>query len=231
MKEELLSWGVEPRRVMVEGDGVEPSRFVSLPSQLEARTQWRLPSDRRIIVYVGSLVTRGVIEKGVRELLTATALLRADGEPILLWVIGGPRERVGEYQHLAAEVGLLSEDIRFEGPVHSRRVPSALAAADVCVYPAPASAHPFFLRDTSPLKIFEYLAAGRPTVCAALPPLEGVIDPSLVHFCAPGNPQALAAAIREAVRKPRTNEGARRALMERISWNARMGRILETVDK
>lgn len=255
MRRELLSWGVAPERILVEGDGVDPARFAMLPERKDAREQWKLPSDRAIIVYVGSLVTRGVIEKGVRELIQAAAFLKQDREndpsPLrfrsgqaglsrlsgrgvaegrfFLWVIGGPREHVKEYQTIASQAGLLSEEVRFEGPVRSARVPSALAAADVCVYPAPKSRHPFFLRDTSPLKVFEYLASGRPTVCADLPPLRGVIDPALAHFCPPGDPRALAEAIAEALRDPKTNKSARRALLERVSWDARMKRILETV--
>jgi len=243
MRRELLSWGLPADRVMVEGDGVDPLKFAVLPSQKEARGQWGLSVDRKVIVYVGSLVTRGTIEKGVRELIIAAALLKQwhgrspslglspEGrevaeERFFLWIIGGPREKVEEYRLFASRAGLLSEDVRFEGPVHNVRVPSALAASDVCVYPAPASDHPFFLRDTSPLKVFEYLAAGQPTVCADIPPLKGVIDPSLVHFCTPGDAQSLARAIEQALLDPKANESARQSLLKRISWSARMERIL-----
>lgn len=242
MRRELISWGVATDRVIVEGDGVDPSKYASLPPQAEARAHWRLPSDRHVIVYVGSLVTRGTIEKGVKELIGAIAILKKEGKghvgkesegregaalPIFLWIVGGPREKMEEYRSFALHAGLLSEDVRFEGPVQNARVPSALAAADVCVYPAPASQHPFFLRDTSPLKVFEYLAAGRPTVCADIPPLRGVFDPSLVHFCVPGDALSIAHAIEQALRDPRANEPARQSLLRHIAWSARMGRILD----
>ncbi|MDO8468735.1 MAG: glycosyltransferase, partial [Candidatus Peribacter sp.] len=211
--------------VTVEGDGVDPKRFAQMPSSADARKEWRLPMDRKIAVYVGSLITRGTIEKGVRELLMAIALLKNE-RGILCWIIGGPRDQVDRYRAIAQKLGLGDADVRFEGPVQNARVASALAAADVGVYPAPPSQHPFFLRDTSPLKIFEYLAAGKPTVCADLPPLKGVIDASLVHFCPPGDAPALARAIAEALEHPKMNEEKRKALLAHTSWDARMERIL-----
>ncbi|MFH0851555.1 MAG: glycosyltransferase [Candidatus Peregrinibacteria bacterium] len=241
MRDELIAWGVGSAQVTVEGDGVDPQRFAHLPSSADARREWRLPLDRRIAVYVGSLITRGTIEKGVRELLEAVSLLKMGGkkskegkggeeqkerQEIFCWVIGGPRDQVDRYCAVARQLGLGDEDVRFEGPVQNARVASALAAVDVCVYPAPALEHPFFLRDTSPLKVFEYLAAGKPTVCADLPPLRGVIDPALVNFCPPGSAPALAQAITEALEHPKSNEEKRAALLTHTSWDARMERIL-----
>ena len=254
MRDELVAWGVEASKVTVEGDGVDPKRFVQMPSSVDARREWHLPLNRTIAVYVGSLITRGTIEKGVRELIGAMAIVkggkeseegkvgkeRKEGEEIkeikemtkrnmFCWIIGGPRDQVDRYRTIAKQLGLGDEDVRFEGPVPNARVASILAAADVCVYPAPALQHPFFLRDTSPLKVFEYLAAGKPTVCADLPPLRGVIDPSLVHFCPPGDASALAHAIAEALQHPHMNEEKRLALLAHTSWDARMERILQSM--
>lgn len=232
MRDELVAWGVDAAKVMAEGDGVDLRRFRAMPSLAEARREWKLPDDRKIAVYVGSLITRGTIEKGVRELIEAIVLLssqRGEGATKrhpFCWIIGGPRDQVDRYRALAGQLGLREEDVRFEGPVPNTRVVSALAAADVCVYPAPASAHPFFLRDTSPLKIFEYLAARKSIVCADLPPLRGVVDPSLVHFCPPGAVPALARAITAALERPNSNEEKRTALLEHTSWDARMERII-----
>lgn len=226
MRDELVAWGVDSARVTVEGDGVDLRRFERMPLSAEARSTWHLPADRKIAVYVGSLVTRGTIEKGVQELLAALAILKQE-QMVFGWIVGGPRDQVDRYRAMARKCGLGDEDVRFEGPVPNARVPRILAAADVCVYPAPASQHPFFLRDTSPLKVFEYLAAGRPTVCADLPPLRGVIDPDLVHFCPSGDAAALAASIREALHHPKMNEEKRAALLIHTSWDARMRRILE----
>jgi glycosyltransferase involved in cell wall biosynthesis len=100
----------------------------------------------------------------------------------------------------------------------------------VCVYPAPATTDSFFLRDTSPLKLFEYLAASRPVVCADLPPLHDVVDESVVRFCRSGDAEALAEGISDTLSHPekasaRIAKG--RTIAALHSWEQRMRRILE----
>ncbi|MDD5751502.1 MAG: glycosyltransferase [Candidatus Peribacteraceae bacterium] len=226
MRDALVRWGVDGARVIVEGDGVHPARFHDLPPSALSRARWGLPTDRPVIGYVGSLVTRDNIDKGVGVLLQACGLLKERGQKVFCWIIGGPRDRIVLEKKRAQGFGLLAQDVRFEGPLSGSSVPAALTACDVCVYPAPASDHPFFQRDTSPLKVFEYLAAGRPTVCADIPPLKGVIDPALVHFFPAGDGAALADAIVEALRQPRRSEEQRRSFITHVSWDERMQRIL-----
>jgi len=214
---------------MVEGDAVDLRSFTSLPSSREAKIPWHLPADRPVIGYVGSLTTQDTIEKGIPEFLSALQLLARHGIAFQGWIVGGPREWVERYRLRAAELGLISL-VRFEGQVTSVQVPSALAACDILVYPAPASDHPYFRRDTSPLKLFEYLAARRPIVCADLPPLRDVMDDGVARLCPPGDPASLAEAIADVLQHP--EEAALRVTkgwekVQRHTWEERMGRILQ----
>ena len=227
MHEELLSWGIDPRRTIVEGDGVDLERFYNLPEVTLAKEGWSLPTDRTVIGYVGSLVTRDTLEKGVGELIDAIAILRKQGIQVFCWIVGGPSTWLGAYKRRAQDQGLTSKDIRFQGAVPVRRIPSAIAACDVCVYPAPRSQHAYFLRDTSPLKLFEYLAARRNIVCADLPPIRDVVDESVVHFCTPGDSEDLARALQRAIDQPIKNSERRSAIVHHHSWAQRMGRILD----
>ena len=122
--------------------------------------------------------------------------------------------------------------LRFEGHVESSRVSGFMCACDVLVYSAPKSDHPYFTRDTSPLKIFEYMAAGKPIVCADLPPLHDVLDDSLAYFYTPGDSRDLAHKIAEVMDHP--EEAAERAArsrrkVEEYTWEKRMQRLLARV--
>lgn len=229
MRDALLSWGLDAERVLTEGDAVDLARFRALPRGEDAKARWRLPPDRPVVSYVGSLVTSGAVEKGVRELLEALALLRARQKGVFGWIVGGPGAWRERYLREAQARGLTGSDVRLEGAIPFADTADALSACDILVYPAPASRHPFFVRDTSPLKLFEYMAAGRPIVCADLPPLRDAVDASCVRFCAPGNPQGLAEGIAWVLDHPGEAAAMAARARERVqrhSWEERMRRIL-----
>ena len=227
----LVALGVDRQKIVVEPDGVDLRRFQGLPEPAAAKWRWKLPADRPVIGYVGSLSTRETLEKGVRELIDAMALLkRSSPDRPLLWIVGGPQRWKNIYEEFARSKGLTAADVRFEGHVDASAVPAAIAACDVCVYPAPKANHPYFVRDTSPLKLFEYLCSGRPVICADLPPVRDVVSEKHVRFFRAGDSSDLAAAIIDTLAHPQ--EALARAqtgldIIQKHSWTKRMQRILE----
>lgn len=221
MRDELLRWGVRADKVVIEGDGVSLERFS------HAAPAARPATERRILGYVGSLVTHDSLEKGVAQIVDAAALLKKRGHAVFTWVIGGPATWQATYKARAAAAGLTEEDIRFDPPVPAAQVAGVLAAMDVCAYPAPASDHPFFMRDTSPLKLLEYFAAKKPVVCADIPPIHDLCDERGVWFCKPGDGASMADAVERVMQEDTSarTERAARIAVER-SWKKRMQRIL-----
>jgi len=223
MRDEVIKLGVKESLIMVEGDGVDFEKF----QNIEANSDWNLP-DIPVVGYVGSLATQDKIEKGVPELLRALKELKENGTKVFGWIVGGPEDWKNAYKELASSLGLTEEDVRFEGRVEQKQVPSCIAACDVCVYPAPATDHPFVMRDTSPLKLLEYLAAGKPVVCADIPPVHDIVDESVVEFCEPGDAALLADGIKKVIKNSdvfKVDAGRERA--RGFDWRRRMERILE----
>ena len=169
--------------------------------------------------------------KGVDILLRALALV-ADVRGLI--VGGHPGEPdLGALRSLAGELGL-DRRVTFTGAVDPSRVGAALADADILVLPNTETT--VSARYTSPLKLFEYLAAGRPIVASNLPALREVLTAGdTAVLVAPGDPGALAAGIRRVLDDPAMGEGlARRAfeLAADYSWDrraARLERLLEEV--
>ncbi len=76
------------------------------------------------------------------------------------------------------------------------------------------------------MKIFEYLAVGRPVVASRTPALEGVLGQEIAYFCNPDDPESLANAIRIALVTPHEERVLRgRKVAEEHSWRARAHRI------
>jgi glycosyltransferase involved in cell wall biosynthesis len=111
--------------------------------------------------------------------------------------------------------------------VEPARVPELLQRARVLVLPNPPSA--MSLRYTSPLKLFEYLAAGRAIVASDLPSIREVVHDGVeAVLVAPGDPDALARGIRRVLDDPDLADrlaGAAAALAPEYSWARRAERL------
>lgn len=228
MRATLARWGVDEARLLTAGDAVDLSRFTHMPTQTDARMQLALPSGRPVVGYVGRLTTLGK-EKGISELLKATKML-ASTRPVFLLIVGGPASDVERYRAQAHELGLTHDDVLFTGEIPARDVPSALAASSVLTMPFPDQPHYRF--SMSPLKMFEYMASGRPIITSDLPTVRDVLSEESAYFCEPGSAADLARAIDEVLGDgERAAQRAERArlLATEHSWEKRMQRILRHV--
>lgn len=229
MRTALVDMGVSDVPVVVEGDAVDLHDFDSLPPAADTRKGLNIPEGLPLIGYAGQLESMK-LSKGIPELLDALIVLRKRGLDFRAVIVGGP-ENVR--QRFIDELDpLLRECTTFTGFMTHAKIPTFLVACDVLVYPAPNSKHPFYTRDTSPLKLFEYMAAEQPLVTADLPPIRDVLDETMASFCAPGDAEALADAIREILaQREQAQKRARiaRAHVESFTWDKRMERILRAV--
>ena len=129
--------------------------------------------------------------KGVDLVIEAVAALK-DTRGL---IIGGHDKEpdLARVTRLAEHLGCAAR-ITFTGLIPPAEVAARLREADVLALPNPASA--ISSEFTSPLKLFEYMASGRPIVASDLPALREVLthEDSAV-LVEPGNPQALTAGI------------------------------------
>lgn len=231
LRQAVIEMGIASVPVIVEGDAVDLHDFTSLPSAEDTRESLGIPTGRPLIVYAGQLETMG-LSRGVPELLSALRTLHARGLDFSAVIAGGPESARKTYEATVGDV--LKNNIRFLGRIDHVKVPTLLSSADVLVYPAPESMHPFFLRDHSPLTMLEYMAAARPIVCADIAPLRDIVDETFVTFVPAGDPEALADAIR-AVLSDRDSVEKKAQLLrshvEQFTWERRMERIVRAAER
>jgi glycosyltransferase involved in cell wall biosynthesis len=162
--------------------------------------------------------------KGVDVLLEAIAQV-AD---VRCLVAGGhPKEPdLARLRALAARLGIESR-VTFTGLVSPSEVPDVLARAHVLALPNPSSA--ISTHATSPLKLFEYMAAGKAIVASNLPAIREVLTHEVnALLVTPGDPGALAAAITRLAGDPALREAlgaAARAGVAEYSWDRRAERL------
>jgi glycosyltransferase involved in cell wall biosynthesis len=128
--------------------------------------------------------------KGVDLLISALAML-----PGVRGLIVGGHDRESDLARLRhqAEAAGLAERVRFTGWVPPREVPRYLSDADVLVLPNTDTE--ISRSYSSPLKLFEYMAAGRPIVASNLPAFREVLSAEEAVLVEPGSASAIAVAI------------------------------------
>ena len=166
--------------IQVAPNGVDPSQYDSLPDAAGARHQLKL-ENKLTVGFTGHIYPgRGA------DLLYELAQRMPDVN--FLWV-GGTPEEVNHWRNRLAEVD--ASNVTMTGFVENSRLPLYQSAADVLLMPygrsISASSGQDIAEVINPMKMFDYMAAGRAIVSADLPVLHGVLNGDNAVFCEPGN--------------------------------------------
>lgn len=205
--------GIAGERILVAHNGFTPP--ADLPGKAAARARLGLPLDRAIIVYAGRLNEA----KGLGRLL-ATAALR----PRMLFLLVGS-EGDGPIERAAAAYA----NVRIVPWAEPAALPFWLRAADVLLIPPSRAPLERFRNCVLPMKLFAYLAAGRPILAPESPDTaELLVHGRTAWLVPPDAPAAAADGLDRLLGDPRLagrlGEAALR-LSEGLSWDARAGRI------
>jgi glycosyltransferase involved in cell wall biosynthesis len=195
----LRARGVPETQLDVIPNGVDVAMFHPARHGSAIRERHQLVG-KFVCVYAGAHGAANDLE----TLLRAAERLR--GYPDIGFLLVGDGKERGRLIHLAREREL--GNVVFVDAQPKNRMPDILAAADVCV--AILQWTPMFAT-TYPNKVFDYMAAGRPTVLAIDGVIRNVIEAAEGGLFVPGaNPDALAAAVLTYYRNPelRVRHGA-----------------------
>lgn len=187
----LIDRGVSADQITLIPNGVDPGMFDPQADGNAFRRRWDL-ADKFVVTYAGALGKAN----DIHSILRAAARLRS--EPAIHFLLVGSGKEHAALQQSAAQQGLTN--VTFTGALPKSEIGTVLAASDVCV--ATLQNIPMF-RTTYPNKIFDYMAAGRPTVLG----IDGVIRHVIEAagggiFVPPGDHAALAAAVQQLYANP-----------------------------
>lgn len=209
LRDQLLKRFGTRLHLTIAADGVRKPQTVPAP-----------PPAVPLVAYAGHLYAW----KGVDVLLEALAQL-----PGIRGLIVGGHDAEPDLARLrarAADLGI-ADRVTFTGLVAPSQVAAHLARATILVLPNPRSA--IATNFTSPLKLFEYMAAGRAIVASDLPSVREVLtDGEHALLVAPGDPASLAGAVQRLVSDPTLAERLAAAAFSHVSkftWARRAERL------
>lgn len=194
IKDKFIKFGFKPENILAAHDGVDLSKFDIELSQEDIRKKLNLSLNKKIVGYVGSFATMGM-PKGLDDLFRALASMQ--NRPTLVLVGGStnPAE-TSIYRNLAKDLKI-ENDVIFVGQVPHKLVPSYLKSFDVLAMPFPYNQH--YAYYMSPIKLFEYMASGRPIIASDLPSLREVLNENNCLFAKPDNPSDFADKIKNTL--------------------------------
>lgn len=210
---------------VVLGNAVDVKRFEVVQSKEEIRAQLSLPVQATLIGYVGRFRPGG-IDKGVEFIVSSLALLPSTVHAVL---VGGTLQEMEDISRLAAE-----HNVSTRVHMHKRvdDVERWCAACDILAY-VPGELHTNFLQyETSPMKLFEYMAARRPIIVTDAPTVRSIVSEREAHIITSGDQGAFVKTIEYIVAHPEDSEARAHAAAEKVrtlTWHARAKTILTSI--
>lgn len=186
VKQDLIELGVEKNKIEVIPNAVKVDKFVIEFDVDGFRKENHISSDDVAITYSGSWE----MWKGVDVLIKAFARVLRKAENCKLILVGGSKEDLVNKRELIRSLDISEEKILLIGYVSQIEVVKYLRTSDICVIPNIMTT--MGSRYTSPLKLFEYMAAGLPIVASDLPSTREILKEDEAVFFEPENDNDLA---------------------------------------
>lgn len=218
-KKFIEQYGLDPRRILVARDAVDQKRF-QIESNRRIWQQHGISDEKRVVLYSGTLSQ----EKGVYTLADAASQVSPDVQIVFL---GGTEKQVESFKNLYGG----RSNISILGRVNYSEVPQYVSSADVLVIPDSAE-NMFSNLYTSPMKLFEYMATGRPIISSKVPSLLEVLNEENAFFFDPDNSQSLAQTIKSVLsNKEDSMKRGKRAQhqVSEFTWEKRSDLIIKHI--
>jgi glycosyltransferase involved in cell wall biosynthesis len=216
--------------LIVEPDGVDLARYQKIPNTQDARNSLPksllLKSSSFLAGYTGHLYSgRG------SDMILAIAVQLPNVHFLL---VGGENADVNRVHQKVDDLGL--KNVTLIGFIPNAEISQYQAACDVLLMPyqhkVAASSGGDIAKYLSPMKLFEYMACGRPIISSDLPALKEILNQENAILLPPDDLAAWVNAINDLYTNP--EEGAKLAAqaqqdVQKYSWEARAQKIISMV--
>ena len=207
---------IPKEKIMFVGD-VVPSRFFSEQKPDELKEKHRIPKDKKIILYTGSLLSG----KGIDHVLEAMRNLLGEYDDLFFILVGYPKKDVENYiqKHGLQDSCYVSGEIKYDD------LPAWLSVGDIALEPK--------LNDSGEAsgKLIHYMSAGLPIVCWDYPNNRSLLGES-GYYVKPSSSEEYTKGIRNALfdfETAKLKDARSRAIAEENYSMKKAGLILKSI--
>jgi glycosyltransferase involved in cell wall biosynthesis len=217
----LKQWPATKDKVHVIPNGIDPNKFVT-----KNLTSYSMDIDRPFTIgFVGTLKPW----HGLSDLIDAFYFLQRTHQEARLEIVGDGPEKNSLIQKIFSKG--LQDSVKLTGAVPPAKIPSILSSWDFAVAPYPKLPDFYF----SPLKVYEYMAAGLPVVASKIGQIKNVIKHEENGLLIPpGDIISMAANFEKLYEDPtlrvRLGNAARATVQKSHTWEGVVDQVLQITE-
>jgi glycosyltransferase involved in cell wall biosynthesis len=214
----IKDYGIEQTRIGVFSNGVDTIKFHPLDRDA-CKAELGLISNARYVGFIGSLMPW----QGIDDFIIAFCSIISNYPDVNLLVVGDGKLK-GQLQSLVRELDLDGR-VLFVGQISHDDIPKYINACDIVTSPKKP-----LISGYSPMKVYEYLACGRPVLASHLPGLEFLQLEGVGATFRAEDTEDLARALAELMALSPSDwqimsVKARKIAVERFSWDVIVGQV------
>lgn len=168
LRDYLVDRGLEPSRILINHNGVNEQAFSSMPAMTPAAAAvlQDIPKASFVIGYVGGMERFRRLPELVRHFAN---LVRQGNRDFFLLIVGDGADRPNVTAEIERNQDIVGGCIRCVGWQPHDAIPAIMSRFSIAVFPF---TNPY----CSPLKLFEYLGCGLPTIGPDTPAVRDVFE-------------------------------------------------------
>lgn len=210
LKEYTVRMGADPTKTLVIRAGIDSQRYNPALDGSEIRKQYGIEEDDVVLFFMGWIYHFS----GLKEVLSEFAKIGKENK--FKFLIVGDGEAYDNLKRIVKEKALQNKVI-MTGKQPFERIPSLISAADICLLPAYNNE---IMRDIVPIKMYEYMAMGKPIISTKLPGVMKEFGENHGVLYVENSESTLSKAVELVEEKRTKGEGAKaRKFVERNDWN------------